>query len=332
MPPSTRPSLALVLPGFSAALRRSHENLPALERLVARSVAEKIEYAPILEPWQCELLHALKLADYARYPSARLTWVGLGGESDDGTWLHADPIRFEMSNEGMKAALARAWSSAERSVVEKLLINHVEDERMSMRIMNSRVFLHSTTRLNIETIAPHEALRRPLQEALPQGADAAQLRRLMTELQMLLHEKISEDAANAIWLWGAASQSGKTPAASPLASNELPLLFTNDPYARGLYFTLGAKARCAAPPESFGQLGCNAKEKNMLVVLSDLSAEGLEEKWFAPALQDLNRGRIENINLCFDGVSLVARHSMWQFLKRSRLSLDTLLEDAAHAS
>ena len=48
--------------------------------------------------------------------------------------------------------------------------------------------MHSERALDVRTVTPETAAAIPLEQAMPQGRDAPALRRLMTELQMLLHE------------------------------------------------------------------------------------------------------------------------------------------------
>ncbi|RPH53100.1 MAG: hypothetical protein EHM84_04500, partial [Lysobacterales bacterium] len=70
--------------------------------------------------------------------------------------------------------------------------------------------LRSERLLEVETATPAAVVIRGIDAAMPKGRDAAALRRLLTELQMLLHEhpvnlaraRRSAPAVNAVWLHG----------------------------------------------------------------------------------------------------------------------------------
>src|SRR5215831_10745617 len=115
--PSSSPSLAYVLPGFSFEGARN-SRLPALERLVAYSREGLVVSAASshYEPWQSELFRAVGVSAASQLASAPTTRLGATGEHDDATWLHVDPVRLETSVDGLVLRAARPWSAPELEI------------------------------------------------------------------------------------------------------------------------------------------------------------------------------------------------------------------------
>ncbi len=87
---------------------------------------------------------------------------------------------------------------------------------------------------------PKFAAANPAEEILPRGRDAGGLRRLMTEMQMLLHEhQVNTQrqlrglpALNAIWIHGEGMLSDVSP---PVSAPALPAACGDDVCGRGIY-------------------------------------------------------------------------------------------------
>jgi hypothetical protein len=124
----------------------------------------------------------------------------------------------------------------------------------------------------------------------------------MNELQMLLHEKLDSAAPNAIWLWGA----GEIPT---LVSRELPSMWTNDHYTRGIYLAHAASGRCA-PLSAVDAILAQSHDSHLLAVIRDNDPEQLEEQWFAPLLRALDGGRLVSVDIYLDGWRVRARRSL----------------------
>src|SRR5262249_40935942 len=141
----------------------------------------------------------------ASAPTSRL---GATGERDEAeaTWLHADPVRLETSTDGLILRAARRWSTNELDIVGKLFTEHLRHAHMSWHVAGGQTFIRSASRLQVRTVSPRRAANRSLRDLLPSDGAAPLLRRVMTELQMLIHEKFADQSApNAVWLWGAGS-------------------------------------------------------------------------------------------------------------------------------
>jgi hypothetical protein len=304
--PSSRFNLALIYADFS--LQRAHDlQGSSLERLITFSDGISATHgAADLQPWQSELLQALRVDNTEFSASAPLTWCGAGGESEPGTWLHADPVRLEMIATGL-ALQAVSSCNVELNTIETELRQHLAASGLQWRSRKQNGFIYSPAPLQVRTVSPHYAATMSLREALPEGPDARVLRKLMTELQMVLHNKFQDASApNAIWLWGLGNIPLPTQSFSE-SSSLLPRLLADDGYARGVYLAHHAEGKIAPLPESLDAVLMNGTDA--LVVLREGQAEQLEERWFAPALGALKSRWIKRIDLYLNGFRAVASYS-----------------------
>jgi hypothetical protein len=309
MPRSVPPKFVLICPAFSAQYGAQPVRLPALERLIAYSDAPS-RSAPLareLDAWQHELGQALALADMTRYPSAPLTWLGAGGNREPGTLLHAEPAVQAISAHGLSMRPSVSWTAQSFAVAELLVRDHLAADQMQLRSIGEHAWLQIKTSIDVRTTTLLQASQIEMQEALPTGPSATVVRRIMNELQMLLHEKLdtaipNTASPNAIWLWGA----GEIPS---LTARELPSMWTNDDYTRGIYLAHAAAARCASLSTVAAMLE-QSQNSNLLAVVRDCVPEQLEKQWFAPLLQALDQGRLSMVDIYLDGWQLRARRSL----------------------
>jgi hypothetical protein len=312
--------VALVVPGFCAQFARLPSRLPSLERLLAYGLdgLKRTEVDPTLEPWQHELLRALRIDDIAGHASAPLTW--LGGEAsamspktagrigvEAGTWLHAQPVLLSISSLGLALQSSAPWSSTALADVERRVSEHLRASQLQWRVRNGRAYVHSETILEVHTHSVHHAVRENLRDALPTGRDALALRRLLTDLQMLLHDNPNDAEFNSLWLWG----SGGMPAPAP---RQLPSLWTDQDYARGVYRVHDATAHSHALPKTGEDVPLSRQPA--VVVLSEIDSQELELRWLAPALRALERGTIRNAELYLDGAYARIERSWYRRLFR----------------
>src|SRR5215471_13843913 len=128
--PAPRISLALICADFS--LHRLQE-LPStsLEHLVAFSdgISATRSHSD-LEPWQSELLQALRLNDGEINSSAPLTWRGANAALEPGTWMHADPVRFEISATGLAFRAMPRTAALKLRTIEREMQQQVTAARM----------------------------------------------------------------------------------------------------------------------------------------------------------------------------------------------------------
>lgn len=166
---------------------------------------------------------------------------------------------------------------------------------------------------------------------LPAGDGAARFHRLLSEIEMCLHQSpvqsrriaASRRPVNALWIWGG----GRAPETGSLM---LPALYSDDPLLRG--FWLSASAPVRAPSERLAD--CAAETGGAFVTSiarplessgsSDTLAGSIEGK-LAELQRALRRGLIRELHLLFsDGVTVrVQGYHRFRFWRRPAAPFDT---------
>jgi hypothetical protein len=159
--------------------------------------------------------------------------------------------------------------------------------------------------------APETAFGRDVYEALPGGPGSGPVRRLLNEIQMVLHDhpvNVARRAAglpevNSVWPWGWAGPEREPP--SPWNGR----CFADHPYARGLARLAGGEvAPPPAPPDDWtgpGLIVCDAPWQALLAGDEAAARDGLaafDAGWCEPLLRALQRGRIAGLHLDADEI------------------------------
>ena len=153
---------------------------------------------------------------------------------------------------------------------------------------------------------------------MPGGSAGPKLRRLMTELQMLLHEhpvnlrRQARGAApiNALWLWGA----GQLDLVSMQYAQKL---FGDGDYVRGLCEHL--QLSCAPAPLTVDSLLRDAAAQTVAVlhVVGERAAlRDVDSHWLQPLAHATRRGQIKKLELCMDHWRLTVEGGRWRGLRR----------------
>jgi hypothetical protein len=174
--------------------------------------------------------------------------------------------------------------------------------------------------LDVVTCSPDAAAARELPLAMPQGSDAGVLRRLMTEIQMLLHDHPVNEvrarrnlpAINAGWLWGTGPASART------VTQMLPPAFADDLYLRGIYSLHGQS--CAPVPANCEALLADlARVQRAVAVAAVADSSALESKWLQPLAAALATRRLTQLDLVLDDWHLqVGRAALRRFWRKPR--------------
>jgi hypothetical protein len=187
----------------------------------------------------------------------------------------------------------------------------------------------------VATTEPERCAGGEIAAALPQGAQAAGLRRTAAEIEMWLHEQgvtAADDAAaeltvNALWLWGGAGAVAVPPARAADAGRRA---FGADAYLHGLWHLEGGVCRAlpaslAALPEADGA-ACTVLalrvaqglQESMQFSFSD-ALRSLDERFIAPALGRLGTGGWGSVTLIGNDLAFtVRRGSRWRRWRRGR--------------
>ena len=169
---------------------------------------------------------------------------------------------------------------------------------------------------------------RDVYDQLPDGADGPFVRRVLTELQMVMHdhpvnrarERAGRLAANSLWLWGG----GVLPAAPP--AYVLPELRSDDPVLRGLWHYAGAASD--ALPAQLAQVTpgvivtrlCEAAARDADPAGCSALLERIEAQWLKPMLDALRAGSIERVHAMFGstGAYVLDRRGLRRWWRRAQ--------------
>lgn len=291
-----------------------------LARLAGRGAVSKRVIEPTHDLLHAAVLDALQLRDVAdEYPSAPLIGTALKGSRASGFWLRAQPIHFAAGLDRLTTVPLRGqarMTAAERAALSPMLVDHLQ--ATGLELLDGAAgewLLRSEAPLQVQTVCPEFAAANPGTEILPRGPDAGGLRRLMTELQMLLHEHpVSAlrqvrglPTLNAIWLHGEGMLSDVT-------AQSLPQAWADDVYLRGIY-RLHEQPVNHQPADAAELLKQIAGPTVAMIDVAD--AETLETRWLAPLSRALMSGALSKLTVMLDGWQVTAdRAAMFKLWRR----------------
>jgi hypothetical protein len=195
------------------------------------------------------------------------------------------------------------------------------------------------------TVDPARLLDADIGRALPQGAEARELRRLAAEIEMWMHgspinlarERARLPRLSALWLWGGGPSVSVPPGLpTPPTAPETTLCFQgDDPAFVGLARALTGRAP-AALSTSFDAL--RAAPGRAVVELTPVngapgaSLQSLDTEWFAPARAALNGGTLAALDIVAnDRWFRIAARPGWRIWRRRRSWLTRLRQRPARA-
>lgn len=316
-------TLTLIVAGLNplrAEGERGATEWPQLARLAGRGSVTKRSISARQDALHAAVLDALQLHDVAdKYPSAAVIHTGLSGERADGFWLRAQPIHFAAGLDRLTTVPlhgAARMSAAERNSLAPTLVDHLQSTGFELHDgADGEWLLRSAVPLQLQTVSPEFAAANPAEEILPRGRDAGALRRLMTEMQMLLHEhpvntqrqRRGLPALNAIWMDGEGML-------SDVSARALPAGCGDDVFLYGLY-RLHDQPLQSQPADAASLL---AQIRGPTVAFIDVTnAEVLETQWLAPLSRALLSGTIAKLTVMFDGWQVVAdRAALFKLWRR----------------
>ena len=187
--------------------------------------------------------------------------------------------------------------------------------------------LASTAVMHADTIDPVRVRGSDILAGLPSGPGAVGLKRLMTEIQMWLHDhpvnmrraERGIETVNALWIWGGGMLPDRGTAGA------LPALFGTDAFLSGLWQMQGGAQ--VPLPASLDAINLAA---NPSVVVALESTPGssqtpaqalvaLERDWFGPAIAALRRGQLSCVQLhANDRLYALDRPGLWRLWRQQR--------------
>lgn len=242
-------------------------------------------------------------------PAAPLRLLGDGGTPGDDVWLCLDPIHLRIDERGLTVAGPDhlALSVDEDAALRQAAATLLGEEPIAP--VPGRWHLRLAEPAALETLPLDQAAGRPAAPDLPGGPDGPRWRRLLAEIQPLLHadavNRRRDDQgmpmANSLWPWGC----GRLPGT---ARNAFDRLCADDPVLRGL----GRLAGIDTVPEPdrfetatgntlvrYGRLAGPAAAFEAMAWREALAQ--LERDWLAPALAALRSGALRRLTLVAEG-------------------------------
>lgn len=277
---------------------------PALQTLLAR--ASCVQAPPSeMESWLCEAFGVARQQDY---PAAPLRLMADGIAPETHYWLRADPVHLGVERDQLVLSETSTFPLVQDeadALIATLNQHFAVDGLHFVAPQAQRWYLRLARTPALTTHGLYQAAGRNIHPLLPAGEEAMRWRALLNEVQMLLFEHPVNVAreergiapVNSIWLSGG----GILPQGLP---QPFAHVWADDALARGLAQT--ARIPHENLPENAGTwLKQAAPGKHLLVLdtLRPLACYGdphawrsqlarLEEQWFAPLKQALQRGTI----------------------------------------
>lgn len=316
-------TLTLIVPGLNPLRMEDGKGAtpsPRLARLAGRGTVARRPVDASQDALHAAVLEALQLhAVSGRYPSAAVIRTGLTGERASGFWLRAQPIHFAAGLDRLTTVPlqgAARMSAAERAALSPTFVDHLRATGIQLHEgVDGEWLLSSEEPLQVQTVTPQFAAENPHAEILPRGRDAGGLRRLMTEMQMLLHEHAVNEqrqnrglpALNAIWVHGEGML-------SDVKAESLPAASGDDVYLRGIY-RLHDQSLKPKPADAAALLAQVAGPTIAIIEPPDLDT--LDAKWLASLSRALLGGAISKLTVLFDEWRVEAdRAAMFKLWRR----------------
>jgi hypothetical protein len=190
----------------------------------------------------------------------------------------------------------------------------------------------------VATTEPARCAGTDVAEALPRGAAAAPLRRLLSEIEMWLHGQALNEArvrrgeppVTTLWPWGAEGRAGQPERREARATLRA---FGADPYVRGLWH-LQADV-CRALPQRLEDVLADEHACGVVLVLEvglelqtdrrytlAQSLAHLDARFVSPALKALRRGEVSSVTLIANDTRVtLRRRSHLRLWRRPRAGL-----------
>jgi len=281
--------------------------LPATTLLLAR--ARRRRFPPLgIEAWLCQAFEVERQHDW---PVAPLTLAFDGGDAADGYWLRADPVHLLAHRDRLTLLDPGALNPRAEEATElvALLNRHFSGDGLVFQAPHpARWYVRAPGAPRLATRELMQAAGRDIAGALPTGEDSLRWRRVLTEIQMLMHEHAVNQAReargelpiNSVWLWGG----GKRPA---VPGQHFTHAGGDNVLALALATRAGAETMAGA------QLPVDPSSRALVVAEIAGARHGddrawrqalaaIERTWFAPLLAGLRGGAVT-------GVAVVALHA-----------------------
>ena len=286
---------------------------PALSTLLARS---RLMRRPP-QSLEATLTDAFGHAEDAPYAAfRRLGEANMPADANTAYWLCSDPVHLRFHKEHLILADSSSFGIelCEAQAFADALNQHFSDIGRFYVATAERWYLQLIDYAGLDRfdVSPLSAVAgRSIERLLPETAQAKALRKLLNEVQMLLHahatnQQREDDGRlpiNSLWLWGG----GMLP---PRLETDFDGVWSSNPLALGLARAAGIPTH-PVPVDVSVFFEHAAADTHHFIVLEDLlgpvqyensdayrqALTGLESHWFAPLRAALANGKISQLRI-----------------------------------
>ncbi|MBK9131027.1 MAG: phosphoglycerate mutase [Gammaproteobacteria bacterium] len=313
---AVNPELVLLIPGLFGPRGADEATLAAadmparvlgrlLSRAEARAAAGDDLAAALFTAFGMDTQHADGL------PEAPLRLCSDGGDPGGDYCLSADPVHLRVGQDRVVLTGAGTVSRAEAEALCGEIAAHFVETGIRLEAPAPERWYLRLPQPPAVAFTPLEAvLGQDIRPHLPTGADARTWRRLLNEVQMLLHASEvnrarlarGEVEINSVWFWGG----GRLP---PPGDCRFTQVWGDHPLARGLALTAGlAPHPLPADAAAWGAVAAGGRHLivlDRLAVAARLGAveewqeamRALQEHWLGPLWARLRAGRLAALTI-----------------------------------
>lgn len=304
-------NLTLIIPYLSQNLNQS-VSLPALKKLLARAKVHKFSN----QSHEAFLLQQFDINPQNELPIAAIAGLAEHLPTQNNYWLRIDPVE-------LRADLTTVYLLGNHHLNE----THFDNTQMKTLFALDGLKFHAPHPLRwyleikeepqIQTTPLSYVTGRSINQYLPTGEKQTYWRKLMTEIQMLMHTN-AKGQANGVWLWG----EGRLPQ-TPL--KQWQKIWGSDVLLKGLAKLSGLSITPAV--NTFAELVSNlANRGDYLIMLEQTNFNpeewvNLETSWFAPLISALRTNKLTSLKLYIGNGSWyeITCKSIWYFWRRNKI-------------
>lgn len=288
-------------------LHESELKTPGLNKLLARAESMTC-HNPTFEALLFQLF-SLPLSQ--QLPIAAITGLADELETSEDYWFRMDPVELQVDLAGIYL-LGNEYltDTIEHTKLTTLL---ALDNIIFYSPHPKRWYLKLKNDPEIQTYLLSQVIGKEISPYLPYGKNQNYWRKLMTEIQILMHGlqfEQNHSIHKGVWLWGG----GRMPIFS--GKNRWQSIYTNDVLAQGL-----AKL-CKI--DSFDlphvPLDLQLQEGEHLIIINHPDNKTLDEKWFMPLVKILSKKQINSLDLYLgdDRVYRITSRTIHYFWRRKK--------------
>ena len=281
--------------------------LPVIVRLLSRARRESLP--PLsLEAWLCQAFRVERQQDW---PIAPITLAYDGGDAGDHYWLRADPVHLTPQRDRLTLLDAGMLNPSAEDAAELITVlnRHFAGDGLVFQAPHpARWYLRAPGTPRLATRELTLAAGRDVASALPAGEDSLSWRRILNEIQMLLHEHPVNQRReargalpiNSVWPWGGGRR-------VPVSGQNFSHFGGENTLASALAARTGTKmlTGTALPVASRGA--------RVLVVVETPSARHGDDRAWRQALTEIDYAWFTRLLMALrqrdlDGLTIVALH------------------------